>query len=177
MRRMMRATALLAVMPASACAPDLPPALGDRVTDSALEVVEGTGSELGIGDRLNLSDFEGKPIVLDFWASWCGACSLQHEYVTQLEATYGDQIEVLGVLFDDTPEKGRVWLRKHGAVYPTVLELQDDLADQFWLRALPYFALLTPDRRLSWDFLGVATGANSLNHDSVTAKLDAMLGS
>lgn len=95
---------LVGVVVAAACAPDLPPALGDRVTDSALEVVEASGSEWVIGERLSLSDLEGKPIVLDFWASSCGACALQHEYVAGLEATYGDQIEVVGVLFDDTLE-------------------------------------------------------------------------
>ena len=173
----MKTGTLAGVLALVACGPDLPPALGDRVTDSALEVVEGSGSEWVIGKRLALSELEGKPVVLDFWASWCGACALQHQYVAELEATYGERIEVLGVLFDDTPENGRVWLQKQGATYPTVLELGQDLADEFWLRGLPYFVLLTPDRRLSWDFLGVATGPNSPNHDSVTARLEAMLGS
>jgi thiol-disulfide isomerase/thioredoxin len=174
-RRLRRSlTALIGVLAAVACDPDLPPALGDRITDSALEVVDGSGSEWVIGEHVVLSELEGKPIVLDFWASWCGAC---HEYVAGLKATYGDRIEVVGVLFDDTPENGRVWLRKQGATYPTVLELRQDLADEFWLRGLPYFALLTPDRRLSWDFLGVATGPNFMHHDSVAVRLEAMLGS
>ena len=168
---------LIGVLALVACERDLPPALGGRVTDSALEVVEGTGSDWGIGKRLDLSDLEGKPIVLDFWASWCGACSLQHKYVSDLKETYGDRIEVVGVLVDDTQENGRVWLRKQGASYPTVIELEGDLADEFWLSGLPYFALLTPDRRLAWDFLGVAAGPNSFNHDSVTVRLEAMLGS
>lgn len=177
MRTAARIGALLGVLALVACDPDLPPGLGDRITDSALEVVEGSGSEWVIGEHLVLSELEGKPIVLDFWASWCGACTLQHEYVAGLKATYGDQIEVVGVLFDDTPENGRVWLRKRGATYPTVLELGNDLADEFWLRGLPYFALLTPDRRLSWDFLGVATGPNFMHHDSVAVRLEGMLGS
>ena len=101
----------------------------------------------------------------------------QHEYVAGLQERYGDRIHVIGVLFDDTPENGRVWLRERGTTYPTVRELGSDLADEFWLSGLPYFALLTPERRLSWDFLGAAVGPGNMNHDSVTARLDGMLGS
>jgi len=153
---------------------DLPPGLGDKLPDSRLQVLEAAGSGFEPGAGLALSDFEGKPIVLDFWASWCGNCRQQHQQVAELKELYGDRIEVIGVLFRDSRSNGLRWLEEHGSTYLTVTEEANVLGEEFWLGALPYFALLTPDRRLSWDYLGLsATGIP----DSVTVRLDRMLGS
>lgn len=153
---------------------DLPPGLGDKLPDSRLQVLDAAGSALESGAGLALSDFEGRPIVLDFWASWCGNCRQQHQQVTELKKRYGDRIEVIGVLFRDSRSNGLRWLEEHGSAYLTVTEESNVLGEEFWLRGLPYFALLTPDRRLSWDYLGLsATGIP----DSVTVRLDRMLGS
>lgn len=153
---------------------DLPPGLGDKLPDSRLHVLDPAGSGLGANAELALSDLEGKPIVLDFWASWCGNCRQQHQQVTALKERYGDRIAVVGVLFRDSPGNGRRWLEEQGSTYLSVTEESDVLAEEFWLRGLPYFALLTPDRRLSWDYLGLSIGGIP---DSVIVQLDRMLGS
>jgi thiol-disulfide isomerase/thioredoxin len=147
----------------------LPPALGDPITDSRMTVIYPAETEWFVGDTFSLSDLQGKPIILDFFASWCGPCLVQHEYVMALKEEYGDQVNVIGVLWEDEPENLGPWLAEHGSSYPTVMEVDGSVAEQFWLNGLPYFVLLTPDRRLSWDM------AFPWAKDSVADRLQAML--
>jgi cytochrome c biogenesis protein CcmG/thiol:disulfide interchange protein DsbE len=150
--------------------PDLPPGLGDRIPDARLEVVEAAGSDWSRGDTVWLSDLEGRPIVLDFWASWCGPCRGQHEFVSGLVEQWGEEIQVVGVLYQDSPEDARAWLAEEGATYPTVVDPGDLLAETFWIRAIPRFVLLDPEGRLAWDMMG------SWAQDSVRLRLEEMAG-
>jgi len=153
------------------CGRAVPPALGDRIPDAEFEVIFPTGTDWEAGDVVALSDFEGKPVLLDYWASWCFPCREQHAHMKELHARYGDEIQILGVLFEDSPANAEEWLEEMGAVYPTVKERNNTIVDEFWITGLPHFILLTPDRRLSWDQIG----AGKVMRDSVTIRLDAML--
>jgi cytochrome c biogenesis protein CcmG/thiol:disulfide interchange protein DsbE len=165
-------TAPLILLLVASCKPDLPPGLGDRIADSEVEVVDGTGSAFDPGERIRLSDLEGKPVVLNFWASWCGPCKAQHAYLADLKARYGDRIEVLGILYEDQPGNARDWLQRNGAHFPTVQETEGTLRDEFWVNGIPRLILLTPDRRLSWDQMG----AGDWGRDSLELRLDQMIG-
>ena len=154
---------LLAALTATAtgCALDRPLTPGDRVPDATLEVIDPTASSWSPGDRISLSDLEGRPLLIDFWASWCPPCREQHRHVTEVAERYGDRIAVLGVLVDDTPGNALRWMEEQGATYPTVQETDGVLADRFWISAtgLPHLALLDEDRRLVWHRIGAsATG-------------------
>ena len=158
-----RGTLLFAALVATAtgCALDRPLMPGDRVPDATLEVIDPTASSWSPGDRISQSDQEGRPLLIDFWASWCGPCREQHRHVTEVAERYGDRIAVLGVLVDDTPANALRWMEEQGATYPTVRESDDVLADAFWISAtgLPHLALLDEDRRVVWHRIGAsATG-------------------
>ncbi len=160
---------------ATSCTPSGPPAPGDRMPDTMLEVIDPTATPWAAGDRVALADLEGRPVLIDFWASWCPPCREQHGHVTEVAEHYGDRIAVLGILVDDTPANALAWMEEQGATYPTVREVEDRLAKAFWIPAtgLPHLALLDPDRRLVWHRLGAS--ANGIPPE-VLARLDSILG-
>jgi cytochrome c biogenesis protein CcmG/thiol:disulfide interchange protein DsbE len=71
--------------------------------------------------RIDLSAFRGKkPVVLDFWASWCTPCIRESKRLQSALKQYGDKVEFIGVDTKDFSEDARRWQRKHGITYPSV---------------------------------------------------------
>jgi len=74
------------------------------------------------GADVNLADYKGKVVILNFWATWCGPCQTEIPELVKTHAEYKDQgVVVLGVSIDDSPET----LREYGADkemnYPSLL--------------------------------------------------------
>ncbi|MCF7823616.1 MAG: redoxin domain-containing protein [Candidatus Marinimicrobia bacterium] len=52
------------------------------------------------GESVSLSDFKGKVIIVDFWATWCGPCKMEIPGFIQLQEDYKDDVVVLGISLD-----------------------------------------------------------------------------
>lgn len=71
--------------------------------------------------RIDLAELRGKrPLVLDFWASWCTPCIQESKRLEAARKRYGDRVEFIGVDTKDFSPDARRWLRKHGITYPSV---------------------------------------------------------
>jgi cytochrome c biogenesis protein CcmG/thiol:disulfide interchange protein DsbE len=71
--------------------------------------------------RIDLAALRGKkPIVVDFWASWCVPCITESKRLEAARREYGDRIAFIGVNTKDFSGEARAWLRKHGITYPSV---------------------------------------------------------
>ena len=89
---------------------------------------------------LSLSDFKGKPLVLNFWASWCAPCK---EESPLLERTWkrmqaqGKDVAFLGIDFEDASSDAASFLQQYGITYPAVLDGNGSVAFKYGIASLP----------------------------------------
>jgi thiol-disulfide isomerase/thioredoxin len=117
-------------------------AVGDRVDDMELPDREGS--------MRRLSEWRGKLIVLNFWASWCGPCREEMPMLDAMRAQYADRdVEVIGIAAEEAPA-ALAFLERNPVSYPILINSPADMTD-FSLRlgntqnVLPYTALIGPD--------------------------------
>jgi thiol-disulfide isomerase/thioredoxin len=90
------------------------------------------------GKQVKLSDFRGKAVLLNFWATWCGPCKVEMPWFVELQKQYGPQgLEIVGVALDDSgKEEIQKFARDMGVNY-TILQGQDDVGDAYGAVGLP----------------------------------------
>jgi thiol-disulfide isomerase/thioredoxin len=78
------------------------------------------------GKPVKLSDYRGKVVVLDFWATWCGPCIASMPHTQEVAKTYKDQgVVVLGSCTSDTREKFEGWVKANQEKYPDFIFTHD----------------------------------------------------
>jgi peroxiredoxin len=74
------------------------------------------------GQQLHLSDYRGKLVLLDFWATWCDACRDEIPHFVELQNKYRDQgLQIVGISMDDSPEPVRDFYPRFKMNYPVVM--------------------------------------------------------
>lgn len=106
------------------------------------------------GNTVNLKDFRGKYVLLDFWASWCGPCREENPNVVKAYEQFKDKgFTVLGVSLDQ-PGKHDAWVKAinaDGLVWQHVSDLKfwkSDIAKLYSIRSIPQNFLLDPQGKI-----------------------------
>lgn len=92
-------------------------ALGDKRIDLALPDVD--------GNMHKLSQWDGKRVLLNFWASWCGPCREEMPLLRQAQQQHADQdMQIIGIAVDKL-DHVRDWLARHPSNYPILIDEPD----------------------------------------------------
>ena len=122
------------------------------------------------GHDVRLSDYKGKVILLDFWATWCGPCKFEIPGFVALQAKYGGQgLQVIGVSVDDTVEKLRPYVKEYKMNYPVLQGLgHDDVQDAYGpIFGIPVNVVISRDGKICGKHTGLPSlesGSDSLEH-------------
>jgi cytochrome c biogenesis protein CcmG/thiol:disulfide interchange protein DsbE len=96
--------------------------------------------------RIDLASVLGKkPVVLDFWASWCTPCIAESKRLEAARRRYGERVAFIGVDTKDFSGDARAWQRKHGIGYPSVHDGSGDVLAKWG--GLPIPKIFFVDRR------------------------------
>jgi cytochrome c biogenesis protein CcmG/thiol:disulfide interchange protein DsbE len=105
---------------------------GNHVGDAAPQFVS-----TDLNDRtVSLSSYRGRPVILNFWASWCVPCRTEFPVLHQLLIRH-PQVAVLGVVFEDADQPARAFLQSEGATWPGVRDPRSQIADAYDVHAKP----------------------------------------
>ena len=126
------------------------------------------------GERIDLSDFRGKVVLLDFWATWCGGCKLEIPWYMEFDKKLrGRGLAVIGVSMDeegwkvvrpflarkiDTETGGNTAMK-----YPVVIG-NDALAKKYNLTSMPMTLLIDREGRIALSHTGVVNKADFESH-------------
>lgn len=103
-------------------------------------------------NRVNLSDYFGKPIIINFWASWCGPCKSELPAFNSLYEKYKDDVVFLMInLTDgesDTESSIKKFVSNNGYSFPVYYDIEYDASDTYGVRSIPETVFINADGSL-----------------------------
>lgn len=107
------------------------------------------------GRKLNLADYKGKVVLLDFWATWCGPCRTEIPHFVEMQNKYGPEgFQVIGISMDDDAKPVREFYQQYKLNYPAAVG-DDKLAERYGgVLGLPVNFILDREGRIHARHLG-----------------------
>jgi cytochrome c biogenesis protein CcmG/thiol:disulfide interchange protein DsbE len=125
------------------------------------------------GGRVRLADYAGRPVVLNFWASWCVPCRKEFPDLRALARQHrADGLVVVGVTYRDLDGDARAFARQQRATWPLASGGRGDpVAEQYGVRFVPQTFFIAPDGTI------VARAFGALSGDRLRAQVAELLHS
>ena len=126
------------------------------------------------GNAHSLSDFRGKPVIVNFWASWCGPCKREMPDFEEKFREYGEEIQFLMVNLADgsreTVESARDFIDGQGYTFPVYFDTDLSGAVAYAVSSVPSTYFIDENGAL------VAYGKKALSAEKLQAGIDMLIG-
>ena len=112
------------------------------------------------GNDVQLADYKGKVVILDFWATWCGPCKVEIPAFIDMVGEYGDDgLVVLGFSVDDTVDKLKPFAEEFGMNYPVLVGRdREDVQEAYGpIWGIPIAVVIGRDGNICKKHMGMTT--------------------
>ena len=117
-------------------------------------VLDYDGADVTLSDRLA----EGKPIVLNFWATWCGPCKSELPYFDKAAAEYADEVTFMLINLTDgqreTPDGVKEFMEDNGYTFPVYFDTEYSAAIPYGANSIPLTYFVTSDGVVVGGYMG-----------------------
>lgn len=117
------------------------------------------------GDTVNLSDLRGIPVMLNFWATWCGPCRNEMPYIQEIYEQWQDRGLVIFAINqgEDFP-KVYQFMQSNNLSFPVLLDTNGNVSSKYEIRGIPTTFFIDEDGIIQWRRIG--SFANSAEIES-----------
>ncbi len=122
------------------------------------------------GETVRLSDFKGKPVILNFWATWCGPCRAEFPEFQAAAVDNADRLVIIGVnnTYADNPEAVPEFVQEMGVTFPIVLDKDQQVINAYNVLGLPTTVFVDSQGLVNEVFTG------PLNKAYIESKIQAL---
>jgi len=101
------------------------------------------------GPLVDPGALQGKVVVVNFWATWCGPCKEEMPSLERLQRTFApSQVQVVAITTDQQEQAMRAFAKSLGLSFPILLDQSKDVSAAFGVRGLPTTIIIGPDGRI-----------------------------
>jgi len=127
----------------------------------------------GTAGKVELADYRGKTVYLDFWASWCGPCKQSFPWMNAMQERYAAQgLQVIAINLDAKAEDASSFLASVPAHFTIAYDPAGISAQQYHIKGMPSSILIGPDGKV----LGVHAGFNAAARAELERQITTALG-
>jgi len=118
----------------------------DKAPDFSL-----TGTD---GKTVMLSDFKGKVVILDFWATWCAPCRKGIPDLIELQKEFGKKVVIIGLSLDEQKNEVIAFIKKMGINYPVVY-CTSEVAHLYGIDPIPHSFIIDRNGNIADQHIGL----------------------
>lgn len=123
------------------------------------------------GERVRLADYQGKAVLVNFWATWCGPCVIETPVLVRVYNKYKDRgFSVIGVALQSEDDKIKEFVKKYHVSYAIASDTTSEVGLRYQVFALPSSFLFTADGKVKKAFTGY------VEEEALERELQAVLG-
>jgi cytochrome c biogenesis protein CcmG/thiol:disulfide interchange protein DsbE len=127
-------------------------------------------AELDATQPISLSSLRGNVVVVNFWASWCIPCRVEHPVLLEATRKYEPKgVKFIGIAYNDKPEDSKRWLDELGKAYPSLVDPGARTAIDYGVTGVPETFILNKQGIVAFKKFGPLTTTE------ITQKLDSLL--
>ena len=125
---------------------------------------------------LSLSDYRGKTVILNFWASWCVSCRLEAPGLEKTWKTFKDQdVVLIGINLQESPREIQKFIDENSITYPVVIDKEAETVFKYGVRIVPTTIFINKDGLVVYVYEGLLNEEQLISLIKYTQRSDREL--